>query len=53
MNQLYYGDNLHILHEHLANESIDLIYSDYEPDLNFKKAKIEAQGKQMDLMKSD
>lgn len=27
-NQLYYGDNLHILREYLAAESVDLIYLD-------------------------
>lgn len=27
-NQLYFGDNLHILREHVADESIDLIYLD-------------------------
>lgn len=26
MNQLYYGDNLNVLREHIASESIDLIY---------------------------
>lgn len=28
MNTLYYGDNLHILREHIADESVDLIYLD-------------------------
>lgn len=28
MNRLYYGDNLHILREHVASESVDLIYLD-------------------------
>ncbi len=28
MNQLYYGDNLQVLREHLADESVDLIYLD-------------------------
>lgn len=28
MNQLYYGDNLHVLREHIADESVDLIYLD-------------------------
>ena len=28
MNRLYYGDNLPILREHLADESVDLIYLD-------------------------
>jgi len=27
-NALYYGDNLTILREHIADESIDLIYLD-------------------------
>lgn len=27
-NTLFYGDNLFILHEHIANESVDLIYLD-------------------------
>ncbi|MEW6348724.1 MAG: DNA methyltransferase [Thermodesulfobacteriota bacterium] len=27
-NQLYYGDNLHVLREHVADESVDLIYLD-------------------------
>jgi adenine-specific DNA methylase len=28
MNTLYCGDNLHILREHIADESVDLIYLD-------------------------
>jgi site-specific DNA-methyltransferase (adenine-specific) len=28
MNALYYGDNLQILREHIARESIDLVYLD-------------------------
>ena len=28
MNRLYYGDNLDVLREHLADESVDLIYLD-------------------------
>jgi adenine specific DNA methylase Mod len=28
MNTLYYGDNLHILREHIANDAVDLIYLD-------------------------
>ena len=35
MNQLYYGDNLHVLREHLATESVDLIYLD--PPFNSKR----------------
>jgi site-specific DNA-methyltransferase (adenine-specific) len=27
-NKLYYGDNLEVLREHIADESIDLIYLD-------------------------
>ena len=27
-NHLYYGDNLHILREHVPDESVDLIYLD-------------------------
>jgi hypothetical protein len=26
MNQLYYGDTLQVLREHIASESVDLIY---------------------------
>jgi site-specific DNA-methyltransferase (adenine-specific) len=28
MNHLYYGDNLHVLREHIAAESVDLVYLD-------------------------
>jgi hypothetical protein len=35
MNQLYYGDNLQVLREHLADESVDLIYLD--PPFNSKR----------------
>jgi adenine specific DNA methylase Mod len=35
MNQLFYGDNLHVLREHLADESVDLIYLD--PPFNSKR----------------
>lgn len=34
MNQLYYGDNLDILREHIRDESVDLIYLD--PPFNSK-----------------
>ena len=34
-NKLYYGDNLHVLREHVADESVDLIYLD--PPFNFKR----------------
>jgi len=27
-NKLYFGDNLHVLREHIANESVDLVYLD-------------------------
>ncbi|HXM22533.1 MAG TPA: hypothetical protein VN948_14855 [Terriglobales bacterium] len=27
-NQLYYGDNLEVLSQHIKNESVDLIYLD-------------------------
>jgi site-specific DNA-methyltransferase (adenine-specific) len=27
-NQLHYGDNLHVMREHIADESVDLIYLD-------------------------
>ena len=27
-NALYYGDNLHVLREHVSSESVDLIYLD-------------------------
>ena len=35
MNKLYFGDNLIVLREHLANESVDLIYLD--PPFNSNK----------------
>lgn len=35
MNQLYYGDNLEILRDHFADESVDLIYID--PPFNSKR----------------
>ena len=35
MNQLYYGDNLGVMREHIADESIDLIYLD--PPFNSKR----------------
>jgi DNA modification methylase len=35
MNQLFYGDNLQILREHIADESVDLIYLD--PPFNSKR----------------
>jgi site-specific DNA-methyltransferase (adenine-specific) len=27
-NKLYFGDNLHVLRERIANESVDLVYLD-------------------------
>jgi len=35
MNQLYFGDNLYVLRDHLAKESVDLIYLD--PPFNSKR----------------
>jgi 16S rRNA G966 N2-methylase RsmD len=35
MNQLYYGDNLQVLRQHIADESVDLIYLD--PPFNSKR----------------
>ena len=35
MNQLYYGDNLHVLRAQIATESVDLIYLD--PPFNSKR----------------
>ncbi|HLX61378.1 MAG TPA: site-specific DNA-methyltransferase [Planctomycetota bacterium] len=35
MNQLYYGDNLNVLREHIRDESVDLIYLD--PPFNSKR----------------
>ena len=35
MNQLFFGDNLHVLRDHLASESVDLIYLD--PPFNSKR----------------
>lgn len=35
MKQLYYGDNLQVLREHIADESVDLIYLD--PPFNSKR----------------
>ncbi|MFH0765370.1 MAG: DNA methyltransferase, partial [Calditrichota bacterium] len=36
MNQLFYGDNLSIMREHLKDESVDLIYLD--PPFNSRRA---------------
>ena len=35
MNQLFYGDNLHVLREHIGSETVDLIYLD--PPFNSKR----------------
>lgn len=35
MNRLYFGDNLHVLRDHLATESVDLIY--LAPPFNSKR----------------
>jgi DNA modification methylase len=35
VNQLYYGDNLQVLREHLADASVDLIHLD--PPFNSKR----------------
>jgi site-specific DNA-methyltransferase (adenine-specific) len=35
VNTLYYGDNIDVLREHIASESIDLIYLD--PPFNSKR----------------
>src|SRR5438046_1429151 len=35
MNELYYGDNLEVLREHIKDESVDLIYLD--PPFNSKR----------------
>jgi len=35
MNRLYFGDNLYVLREHIADESVDLIYLD--PPFNSKR----------------
>src|ERR1051325_3795731 len=35
MNKLFFGDNLNILREHIADESVDLIYLD--PPFNSKR----------------
>jgi DNA modification methylase len=35
MNRLYFGDNLHVLREHIGDESVDLVYLD--PPFNSKR----------------
>lgn len=34
-NTLYYGDNLEILHKHIPNQGVDLVYLD--PPFNSKR----------------
>ncbi len=34
-NKLFYGDNLHVLRDHIADDSVDLIYLD--PPFNSKR----------------
>jgi DNA modification methylase len=36
-NTLYYGDNLHVLREHIADESVDLVYLDPRAALLYEK----------------
>lgn len=54
MNQLYYGDNLQALREHIASESIDLIYLDppfnskHDYNLLFKSPKGQASEAQIE-----
>ncbi len=36
MNKLFYGDNLEVLREHIADESVDLVY--LAPPFNSKRA---------------
>lgn len=47
-NKLYYGDNLHVLREHVKDESVDLVYLD--PTAAFKKAAREDTSKQGTLL---
>ena len=35
MNKLFYGDNLEILRQHIADDSVDLVYID--PPFNSKR----------------
>lgn len=45
-NTLYYGDNLQVLREHVANESVDLIYLDppFKSDQNYNVLFAERDG---------
>ena len=42
-NTLYYGDNLHVLREQIADESVDLMYLD--PPFNSNGRKLETPSK--------
>lgn len=50
MNLLYYGDNLNILREHIADESVDLIYLDppFNSNRSYNVLFKEASGKSAD-----
>ncbi len=54
MNQLFFGDNPNVLRDHLATESVDLIYLDppfnSKRDYNLKKAKAESNAAQKELI---
>jgi 16S rRNA G966 N2-methylase RsmD len=41
-NTLYYGDNLRILRDHIADESVDLIYLDPPFDEAIKRLREES-----------
>jgi site-specific DNA-methyltransferase (adenine-specific) len=43
-NRLYYGDNLNILREHVAVESVDLIYLDPPKKAKTESKKTEQKG---------
>jgi site-specific DNA-methyltransferase (adenine-specific) len=43
MNRLYYGDNLAVLREHIASESVDLIYLD--PPFNSNARSVASRGR--------
>ena len=57
MNQLFFGDNLNVLRDHIANESVDLIYldppfkSNRDYNLLFKSAKGEKSEAQIEAFK--
>ena len=46
MNTLYYGDNLDVLREHIADESVDLVYLDppFKSDQNYNVLFAEQDG---------